>query len=386
MKGNGESIDYDVHGLVGIRLINPSEGDAAAVAKQLGPLRAPLTREPDIVVRFVEHLPTPQLNYLGLNTVGYNHDEFFILKSGRKKARVKIAFDQIGGKCEIVCERGLPSVPLLLAIINLTLLKKNVVGLHASAFVYNGTGILVTGWAKGGKTEALLAFAAKGAKYIGDEWIFLSEDGQTMYGIPENIRLWDWHLDHFSHLKSQLSREKRYLFKLVHVLDSFERKLGNGKMGKTFLVKFLREAMPALKRQLNVQLPPKVIFNGFFDSFSARVGKVFLLMSHKDAKCTIEKTDPLEIARKMVASIQFELMPFMEHYLAYKFAFPEKSNNFIERAHELQFELLTRALAGKEAYTVWHPYPVFFAELFEAMRPYCEKSVAKRHLHNAYSS
>ena len=50
LTGNGKRpvIDYNIHGLVGIRLLNPSASDAAAVQKQLGPSQGALDREPDI--------------------------------------------------------------------------------------------------------------------------------------------------------------------------------------------------------------------------------------------------------------------------------------------------------------------------------------------------
>jgi len=81
---------------------------------------------------------------------------------------------------------------------------------------------------------------------------------------------------------------------------------------------------------------------------------------------------------QMISSIRYELLPFMGHYLAFKFAFPEKSNDFIEQAGELQYDILCRALAGKEAYTVWHQYPFSFHELYERMRPFCEETIAER--------
>ena len=120
-------IDYNIHGLVGIRLINPTESDASAVARQLGSLQAPITNEPDIIVRFVKDMAMPDLHYLGAGNIGYSDNKFFILRSSKKKAKVKIEFSEIGKECEIVCESGLRSVPLLLAVLNLTLLKKNVV-------------------------------------------------------------------------------------------------------------------------------------------------------------------------------------------------------------------------------------------------------------------
>lgn len=363
IPASSNCIDYDVHGLVGVRLLEASAGDAAAVAKQLGPLQKQLQRTPDIVIRFVEHLPTPNLRLLGLDRCGYNDDGFYILRSSKKSAKVKIAFEQIGKQCQIVCESGVRSVPLLMAIVNLTAMQRDCVPLHASAFLYNGRGILVTGWAKGGKTEALLSFAKHGARYIGDEWILLSGDGEKMYGIPENIRLWDWHLNNLPHLRQQLKRETRLLFKSIHTLDRVQTKVP---------LHYLREAMPALKRQLNVTLKPQTIFGLKCGPFVAKPEKIFLLMSHAEASTTVTPTDALGLARQMISSNRFELLPLMEHYLAFTFAFPDLKNEFLENIHERQFEILSRAFAGKEAYTVRHPYPFSFDELFERMQPYCE--------------
>lgn len=360
-------VDYDVHGLVGIRLLDAAPGDVAAVAKQLGPLQKRLERAPDIVIRFVEHLPTPNLQLLGLERCGFNAEGFYILRSSKRGAKVKIAFDQIGKQCQIVCESGLRSVPLLMAIVNLTAMQKDCVPLHASAFLYNGTGIVVTGWAKGGKTEALLTFAKHGARYVGDEWLLLRGDGQKMYGIPENIRLWDWHLNNLPHLRRQLKRETKLLFKSIHTLDRLQSKLP---------LQYLREAMPALKRQLNVTLKPQAVFGMKCGPFVAKPEKIFLLMSHAEPHTAVTPVDALEVAQRMISSNRFELLPLMEHYLAFTFAFPDLKNEFLETVHERQFEILRRAFAGKEAYTVRHPYPFSFDELFEGMRPYCEAKSA----------
>jgi hypothetical protein len=193
LSGDG-AVDYDLHGLVGVRLLDAEPADARAVDRQLGPIRTPLEREPDITIRFVEELPVRgTVRLLGLDEAGYTEDAFLVLRGKHKtRARVQIRFEQIGGRCEITCESGLKAVPLLIPILNLTALAKGALPLHASAFEYEGTGILTTGWSKGGKTEALLTFMARGARYIGDEWVYLhpemSPQGRhvtRMSGIPD---------------------------------------------------------------------------------------------------------------------------------------------------------------------------------------------------------
>src|SRR5215210_5382369 len=199
-------VDYDLHGIVGVRLVGAAPGDVAAVDAQLGPIQGALRREPDIVVHFVERLDLRgPLRYVGLDDAAFA-DDAFVVFTGRSRARraAKLSFEEIGGRCELVCESGAPAVPLLLAIINISALARGVVPLHASAFSYRGTDVLVTGWAKGGKTEALLSFMEQGAQYIGDEWIYIRPDDGHMFGIPEPIRIWDWHLDDLPHYRERL--------------------------------------------------------------------------------------------------------------------------------------------------------------------------------------
>jgi hypothetical protein len=366
-----KEIDYDLHGIVGVRLIRPSPGDAATVARQLGPMQRPLRREPDIVVRFVESLPTPDLQYVQLERNGFTREGFYLLRSSKRKAKVRVDFSQIGKKCEIVCESGLRSVPLLLAIVNLTALGKGCVPLHASAFEYKGTGVLLAGWSKGGKTEALLAFAAQGARYIGDEWLWLDPSGRTMYGIPENIRLWDWHIEAFTHLRRQLSRSKLLWFRSVRWLDRMQERLNGKGLSGLLPIRLMREALPALKRQLNVQVAAQKIFGANLQPLTGTPQKVFFLTSQQSAGISVERADAFEVARRMAASVHHEELRLFEEYLAYKFAFPERKNELLERAAEQQCTLLCQALAGKEVYWVRHPYPVGLHELFEAMEPYC---------------
>lgn len=367
-KSGSRVIEYDLHGIVGVRLLNPSKEDAAAVANQLGTLQGELRSVPDIVIRFVKELVLPNMNYLGLDSAGFTDEGFYILRSNKSSIKARIPFDEIGGSCEIICESGLSAVPLLLAIVNLTFMKKNLIPLHASGFTFNGTGALVVGWAKGGKTEALLAFANHGAAYVGDEWVILSEDGRTMYGIPEPIRLWDWQLKYVPELKSMIPARKRAFFRSVRFLDEIHRLAKSSRLPIPFLHQ-AGEAMPALKRQLNIRVPPRKVFDGRFLA-SSRLDKIFFLLSREDQNIEIQPCSSEDIARRMANCNQFEQAPFFENYRAFKFAFPKSRNEFLENIPRLQETLLLNALKGKESFVVFHPYPVSFDLLYEKMVPY----------------
>lgn len=367
-------IDYDLHGIVGIRLFNAMPGDAAAVTRQLGPIQATLTREPDIIIRFVDRLSTSsRVRNLGLDDAGFTDDAFLVLRSRHKThTRVQIPLEQIGHQCEIVCERGLPAVPLLIPIVNLTALGKGFLPLHASAFNYNGTGVLATGWAKGGKTETLLAFTSNGAEYVGDEWVYISGDGQRMYGIPEPIRIWDWHLEDLPQYRALVGRGDRTRLRALRLLiSSMDRALSNGVGRGSTPVNLVNRMTPVLKRQLYVHLPPQKLFGDKVGPLESTLEKIFFVASHEAPDIEIQPIDPQEIAQRMVFSLQAERMDFISYYLKFRFAFPGTSNELIERAEQLQRDGLARALDGKSAHAVYHPYPVSIPALYDAISPFC---------------
>jgi hypothetical protein len=374
-----ETLDFDLHGIVGIRLLNGTAGDIAVVKKQLGPIQKPLTRPPDILIRFVERMEfSSPVRYLGVDDAGFTDDAFLVFRGQHKgRVSVQIPFDQIGSpQCEIVCESGLGAVPLLIAIVNMTALSRGALPLHASALRYNGKGIIVTGWAKGGKTETLLAFVANGAEYIADEWVYISSDGQRMYGIPEPTRVWYWHLQQMPHYKAMVKRGDLIRLQTLNgVVGALER-LESSRLGRggSLPTRSLRSLKALMKQQLNVQIPPQKLFGRKPGDGTVRPEKIFWVASHAEPEVSVEKIDPQEVAKRIVFSLQEERMGFLSYYWKYRFAFPDCSNALIEQSEEIQRSLLIKILADKEAYVVYHPYPFSIPALFEVVRPYCASS------------
>ena len=356
-------VEYDLHGIVGIRLLGASAADVAAVTAQLGPIRAALDRDPDVVIRFVDRLPVSNLRYLGREEAGFTDDAFLVLRSRKARARVQIPVEQIGGPCEIVCESGLPAVPLLIPIVNVTALAKGVVPLHAAAFIHRGSGVLVTGWAKGGKTESLLGFMSNGAEYIGDEWVYVSADGRRLRGIPEPVRVWDWHLDDLPGYRSLLSWRERAKLRVIRAAVRADG-LRPRRPGRPS--PFSR-AMSLVEQQAWVLIDPARLFGPDSCPLEGSFDRLFLIVSHESPEVTVSRTDPLEIARRMVFSHQHEQLELISQYLMYRFAFPGRSNAVLEEAEASQRAALERAFAGKEAYTVAHPYPAPIPAVYEAM-------------------
>src|SRR5258708_21660029 len=79
---DGQRTEFDIHGVLGIRLVDPSSADVAAVSKQLGSLQKPLLREPEITLRFVKDMLPPRLRHLGSRQKGFTDDAFFVFDQG----------------------------------------------------------------------------------------------------------------------------------------------------------------------------------------------------------------------------------------------------------------------------------------------------------------
>jgi hypothetical protein len=361
--------DLDLHGIVGIRLLDATPADRQAVTAQLGPIAKRLDRDPDIVIRFTDRLQTSgPLRFIGAAEAAFTDDAFLILRSRYKSpARVQIAFDEIGRQCEIVCERGLRAVPLLLAIINLTVLARGGIALHATAFHYRGRDIVVTGWSKSGKTEMLLAFLEHGAHYIGDEWIYLSPDGSTICGIPEPVRVWDWQLAQLPHYRGGLDRGSRL-------------RLGALRFGSACLGAAARFSGPAVtrhvqrlqglvERQRYAFLRPANAFAGGASPTTGTLGHVFFLMNAEVPAAYAQRVDPEWVAERMVFSLAEERQPLMSAYRQFRFAFPQRRSALVEAASSMERRRLSALLAGHPCHVVYHPYPPSILRLYDTVAP-----------------
>jgi hypothetical protein len=362
-----ETVDFDLHGLAGVRVLDAGRSDIRAIERQLGPLPRTLDREPDITIRFVDRVDDrSRLRYLGAREAGWTDAGFYVLRSRKKPVVVRIPMDRIGGRCEIVCERGVPAVPFLIAILNLTVLVNGALPLHAAAFELDGIGTLVTGWSKGGKTELLMAAAGAGARYIGDEWVYLTSDGH-MHGIPEPIRLWDWHLKQLPEVRENLGIGDHVKLRGIPALRRVDRALP-GRVRRLPPGNLLHRAMPVLEDQLHVDLPPETLFGDIGD-MTGTLDRILFVVSAAGSETTVVPTDPLDVAARMVASLMYERRDLLALMEQARFAHPALTNEFIATFEARQRELLELIFAGRPACIVTHPYPVDIHALFEAVRP-----------------
>ena len=381
------AIDFDLGGVVGLRLLGAGKRERAAVERQLGPIQKPLARAPDLVVRFVERLTlSGPLRLIGLRDAAHTDGEFLLLRGKHESSlRAQIPLEHVGREhCEILCERGLAAVPMLVPILNATLLARGHLPLHAAAFVHRGRGVVATGWSKGGKTETLLAFMANGARYVADEWLYLAPGGASMFGIPEPIRVWNWHLRSLPELRARLTHAERARLSILSlVAGSMQRVTADGARHGSVATRTLNRASALVQGQLCVDLEPARLFGSQagahrLNGSAAATGHetspaalapdyVLFVVSHERPEISMHPIEPREVAERMLFSLAEEDQRLATLYNKFRFAFPGRPNEILERAHERRRELLHAALAGKRTLEVRHPYPVSLPELYRAV-------------------
>lgn len=362
---SGVGADLDVLGLARIRLVDADERDVAAAGRQLGLPPEEAAGPADIVVRYVERLDLGGARQIGLRDAAVCGSDFVLLQ-GRQKTSVRVAlpFDRLGEQPELRCEHGTGSIPLLVPVLNLTILDKGALALHGSAFQYGGTGVVVTGWSKGGKTETLLAFMANGARYIGDEWVYVSNG--FVGGLPEPVRVWDWHMRDRPELRRAVPGPRLARVRAVAALHRLGDKLIRDELPGH---KAARQFRALTERQAGIDVQPGALFGTAPLAGMRRFSKLLFVESVDRPHVTVEPVAGTEVAARMAASLAYERRSLVAAYHEFRFAFPDRRSRLVEQAPGIEAERLSTMLGSVEAYRVSHPYPVPLSELFDAIRP-----------------
>ena len=366
----GQVVDFNVHDLVGIRLVNPSRSDAHIVERHLGLAPAGFPGSPSLTISFVDRLSVDQpLRFLGRDDVAFTDDAFIVLRSRNlARARTRLAMEQIGDTCELTCETGLPAIPLLRQLLNLIMLARGVVPVHAAAFCHQGRGVLVTGWSHGSKTGTLLAFMAAGAKFVGDEWIYLGHD--RMYGLPDQLEARPWYLDELPKYRRRVGLSDRVRTGLTAGLARLTGPLVAPSERRNSLGnKLIRHAHQALLDQQSIHLKPLSLFGADNCLLASPLDVVIVAVSHAAEDVLIKPAEIEQVAGRMAASFVHEQASLMSCYHKHLFAFPDRRNPLLDRIEHLYRERAVAALEGKPSYAMLHPYPASIGALQEAVEP-----------------
>lgn len=365
----GTAADFRPGGVVLVRAADAEPADLATVVRQLGPA-GPAVADgvPDITIRFVDALPASgTMRWIDKDDAAATDTDFLILRGRQQsRARVAIPLDRAGAPLEIVCERPVRAVPLLVPLINLAALARGIVAVHASAVRLDDCGILIVGWSKGGKTETVLALMQRGAEFVGDEWIYLHPDGRAT-GLGEPIRIWDWQVAQLPWLADVVGRRGRaglrFTAGAAGAVGSLRHVPG---IRRTMLGSVFDRAEPIVRRQASVQIPPERLFPGRTRS-ETTIGAVILASSTAAPETSIEPIDATDLVERIVQSDRHERLNLITAAAKFRFSFPHRPTAAIDDASDRERGLLQAFLADLPAWRLDHPYPPRIELLGEAV-------------------
>jgi len=375
------NIDYDIHGLLGVRLIDPSASLARAAARQFNPLQpSALSSDPDVSIAHFSAGPELSRRYR-LGDAGDGQqcrfgESGFALVNG--DAELSIAFDSLGKWCAIGCTSNSNTRRLFIdyvrPAIQLSLLPKGAMALHSAGVSYNGKGILLAGWAESGKTEAMLGFLQAGATFVSDKWTIVESGGPSILHFPTPITVRHWMIDLIPGLRDRLKGAEVLRARAAGAAGSV---LATG--GVFNHVPGVREAKGLADLGGRVSVTPSQLFgdtNGkrsrWGMSPSAPLERLFLLMTTDEDRITVRPAETLEVARRLADCAVYERRAFFGLYQRFRYALPGRRNPLVEGASDREAELLATALASKQIFAVDVPFPFNPTALFETIGPYCE--------------
>jgi hypothetical protein len=188
-----------------------------------------------------------------------------------------------------------------------------------------------------------------------------------VHGIPEPVRLWDWHLRQAPEYRGRIGWKRRARLTALRAAGATERgvrAVGRGSRGGT-----LDRVYALVRNQLYVDAEPERLFGTALPATS--FDRLFFLLTHDSQETTVEPVDPEEVARRMLFSLQHERKELLAAYWKLRFAFPDAASALIAEAALIERDRLLAVFRGKPAYVVRHPYPTSLDGLYAEMRQYC---------------
>ena len=373
------NVDYDIHGVLGLRLIDPPSSLARLVARQFDPWRpSPLSSEPDVTISRLRSRAYREASYRLGDAGDSQESEFsdseFILRKGMMA--ISVPFASVGSGCVIGWSGGSGMRRLLIDYVRpalqISLLPKGRVALHSAAVALEGKGILLAGWAESGKTEATLGFLQAGAAFVSDKWTILDGDGSAIHHFPTPITVRNWMIDLIPGLRDRLKGTELLRARAAGLATSVLRVEVLARAPMTTEVQGLAELAGRVSVTPTQLLGKDGDGPGQWRSMpSAPFESLFLLVTSNRDRIAVREADVDEVAGRLADCAAYERRALFGLYQRYKYAFPGRRNRLMEEAREAESRMLAKALESKRVFLVEAPFPFNPSALYRAIQPFC---------------
>ncbi|WP_144058086.1 hypothetical protein [Novipirellula maiorica] len=326
---------------------------------------------PDIEVRFKsKSLPTVSWRHLGEHDA-VHADERFAIETADVASPIEFDLQNVfsDGPIRITLPSGTGGrIPLLRSIINSRCVDKQILGLHGSAFTLGDHGYMVCGWPRGGKTGVMLAYLLQGAEYLAAEWVYVAADGQTMHGVPEPIRLRDWHLRQgASQLKQVRLKDKFRLTSWKHAagVATVAAQVSGRVLPK--IAKSARKLAASVDRNRYIDRPAADWLGQDLRPRSASLDTILLAGTHDRSEICVTPLTAEVAKRRLIALHDEDLDDLRKAVRRWSYAIADMSDcvGAFEQKRDVLFD---RLLQDKQVYAVDHPHNANLADLYQTLQ------------------
>ncbi len=358
---------FDLAGRVTLAAIGLDERGLRTVETQLDPF-APgaAPAEADVVLCGAQTGSSPQITELhnpaGDATVtGWDGDALHLRMRGRW-CRLPDLLDV--GPLRFELEPGFPLARafggLVRPALQIGLLRRGHVAIHATGVELGGGGVAVAGWSESGKTETALALMERGAGFLTDKWTVVGADG-TLSAFPIGVGVRRWVLPDLPRLRAALPRGSHVQFAAAAAADRSSRplrRLARGRVGG-LLADTAEHAVALADR---AALSPSQLRAAYGqDDDPARhvpLACVALLLNVDADEVTVEQADPAWAAERLARSAAVERRGWFALQERARYAAPGRmSAEHVEAVVARELNLLEPILAATRVLLVRAPFP-----------------------------
>ncbi|QEG41895.1 hypothetical protein [Roseimaritima ulvae] len=366
-----------LHDRIRLTLVDASPRDVQAVKRLTGAWEDASTERPDVEIRF-HAASSVQLPWRHMGPQdALAMDDRFALASAGGAGPIEIDLPTAGedSPFRLNCPTGMRTGPSLLrSMINHKCVDKHWLGIHATAFTFSGRGYLACGWPRGGKTGMMLAHLLQGAEYLAAEWVYVDPREGKMHGVPESLRLRDWHLRQGASRLQNVSRRdrlrlwgRRWAAKTaaaLATLTGYVRPRFGRSLGKlAAAIERHRYIDRSAADWLQQELRPR----------SAGLDTVLLVGTHAAEDIRVTPLAPAAAKRRLLALQEEDFSDLHAVYRRWSYAMPEATpcRQTFDRKRSALFD---RLLETTPAYAVDHPPNIPLADLFQTLESRLKKT------------
>ena len=329
---------------------DPPKGFRKFLKAHIPDLLVEMDEPTDVTIRFVNHIPfRDQLRVAPFAT--FDGTRFCFRDKYGKRAIIPFHKLSTGEPIEIVAEKGIIASNFYEIIIRLIirhkLLQKQIVFIHASGIVLNGSGVIFPAWGGTGKTNTVINFLQDGAQYLGDDLILASADG-NLFPFPEQISMFDYNFAAFPDLRKTLSYKKLGLFTFKKSVETIDNILSNV-LSQASTIKAVSNRLTLLSKSLvSTPMSHSKLSTAGVPKTSTPLSRIIFLSKGDVVRPITNKINAETMAYKMAACLEFEHLFHTRIIDAFGFADPQSHELNFSDTFQQEKKILTKVFSGKQ--------------------------------------